>query len=98
MARARERERERESSGRERRKMLDFYRERRGEGELGRETPGRQWLLTAINAIEGRRERGGGRGEVAVVSGSSMAWTSRSGAGMVWRRHGRVRARLRVGA
>jgi hypothetical protein len=56
----RARERGRARGGRER-EVLSFYRERRGEGEPGRETVSRQWPLTAINAIERRRERGWAR-------------------------------------
>jgi hypothetical protein len=73
------RERERGSSGRERREERSggLYRERRGEGEPRRETVGCQWPLTAINTIEGRRERGG-RGEGAAVSASGVVRTLRA--------------------
>jgi hypothetical protein len=57
----------------EKREVLGFYRERRGEGERG--APGRRkWPSMAINgdhnAIEGERSWGIGRGERASVSGA----------------------------
>jgi hypothetical protein len=85
-ARRARRARERKSSGRER-EVLGFYRDRTIVGEPGRETAGRQWPLTAINAIERRRERGG------VGEGRRWWFSSRGEEGS----RGRVRARIGVG-
>jgi hypothetical protein len=52
-------------------------RERRGEGEPGRETVVRQWPLTAINAIEGGENVG--EGEERLRRFSARAWRGRRG-------------------